>query len=1313
MNDYEWIDIDDSDVVPPPEPEVLPSFKRPVYLGNRFFNLEEDSEEKTPYYNLGRVSNVIYNAIPRSCTCDITLPYGLVGVDYASSPLKMPIRVLSVHQYLDWIISYNGGYFKPSVITVKVYINESMRNSWDISTLKIIFLDSFMVLDSSWLYFVLGRILVEFTRLHLFYDQFMGMFEDDEDHDRHASFWISLDNLSKSITPVNGIDKLITLRKRIYTYIKNILTTVEYSHVGKFVQNELLVKQNDYHATSEPLRGITKEDGKVLDRDLLFALPLSSSLQEMSLEEFIHENEEYNGSDNWFESFFEQDNDFAVSHDGFIITVQYHDRNHIPLQFYSEKIYPLYGCDNYYVPRVVQSLYNRNRKDARQKWILPKGLPTINCAIECIDKLVPKLGVFSNPKITPYMLRKISRSDLKDISGLIDLKIHLIEVIKSKAKGAEHELSREVIGEGSNEIVIVGYQNSDLSYHCIGYKGQWYKIGNRFICESCHKWIPNKKREEHVNNCIICEVCGLACLMNSSHWMTCNRLKMLPNATPTNIMLEPVVPDNNNLNLDQWFCDIEAFPDSENDSIHTCYCIVIKSLKGNFISFYGKNCLKDLLQFLLSKEVHGYLWFHNGSGYDFNFIVKQLCMSGLKGDIQLLKRGNRILTCTIKKNPSLDLRDMYLFLPSSLRRLCADFKIDTDKSKTDFDHSKIKSWQDCETHKKEVIEYCTRDVLALETIYIKFSGALWEICNINMCDSISLTAHAMRCWKALETPQITSKIIIPESLNMYNVFRKMYFGGRVLATRMAYESILWSYLTPDRFNENGYFNHNDLVDVCDDDLKMLDVVSLYPSMMNKHKFPVGKPKWIEIDAIKSTQLIVRYNLITTLKSKNHHLITIKEEMFRSCYNVTITPPKNIYIAFLMEKIASSSKNSQTLYCKQKTWYTGVELYEAVKLGYEINRIYEVIEWPLSEHIFKKFIDKMFKVKEANKHDKSSALYLAAKNCMNGVSGKFGQKIITKTSKLMKELPNNPEVSWNNLDNPYIETIIQEGQNIGHLMTADRKREELKPSHPTHISVFILAYARRHMSKIMRSINGYRNPDTCLLYTDTDSLILTREAYSKIPQKYLGKELGQLEDEYPNDKIISARFLAPKTYCLGILKKTPHGYSLAYKVRCKGIPHIGNTFEVRNLPKPLLVSNILNQVAEDPKDLSLRHYVIHDPDMEPENDPNAEAIPSLGIPIFDLVLREKYAVTAYFGTIKKIKTDKNQLFSLKTVWAHRSLSVNNWWRSPSCSREFKSPFSNYNITLCLGQEIPNEQPTITEPLINKDESIDELLKEMFW
>jgi len=92
--------------------------------------------------------------------------------------------------------------------------------------------------------------------------------------------------------------------------------------------------------------------------------------------------------------------------------------------------------------------------------------------------------------------------------------------------------------------------------------------------------------------------------------------------------------------------------------------------------------------------------------------------------------------------------------------------------------------------------------------------------------------------------------------------------------------------------------------------------------------------------------------------------------------------------------------------------------------------------------------------------------------------------------------------------------------------------------------------------MLRFVGGYTNPERTFYYTDTDSMVVTQATFDLLKDKYIGSDLGKLEDEFPKDIIVAARFLAPKTYCLAMLRPVDGRYALAYKVRCKGIPHRG-------------------------------------------------------------------------------------------------------------------------------------------------------------
>lgn len=382
---------------------------------------------------------------------------------------------------------------------------------------------------------------------------------------------------------------------------------------------------------------------------------------------------------------------------------------------------------------------------------------------------------------------------------------------------------------------------------------------------------------------------------------------------------------------------------------------------------------------------------------------------------EILKRGTKILTFQIKSKPSpLKVRCSYLFLTSSLARLCADFKVPGHLAKSSFDHQKIFDWNSAEEHREEVVDYNIRDVTALEFIYTSFAKALFEICPINMSASISLASQAFEMWKMMEPKEIIENIRLPDSLEHYNIFKSMYHGGRVLPTISAYDSKLWTVGGADPHSEvpayvkdtwefEGDVNEEHMEDL----LKMVDVVSLYPSVMRRFKYPVGNYSYSVISGaervreallIQTTVSMGKYehyghdsNSNSSSSSSNFdeeevfvhreeldRYAKMKEYMFRSCFKVNILTTKPILIAFLIRKNDDTGSPEQSLEDLNDYWVTGIELFEAIRIGYTLTMVHEVISWAKVEPVFGTYISKLFKVKEDNKKDKTSALYLAAK-----------------------------------------------------------------------------------------------------------------------------------------------------------------------------------------------------------------------------------------------------------------------------------------------------------------------------------------------
>lgn len=832
-------------------------------------------------------------------------------------------------------------------------------------------------------------------------------------------------------------------------------------------------------------------------------------------------------------------------------------------------------------------------------------------------------------------------------------------------------------------------------------------------CVICSAWVIMWKHNgltgnwgfsEHTKNCYLCG-CGQRVQGDGNHGITCSQragtyrnqfMKIRPH-------LEPVMPinDSNLSEKYQWFADFECADFGK--GYHEVYCAVLKSItESNHEVFIGKDALKDFCARILSpgkKPVKGFVWFHNGSGYDFNFILPEFLHSipFLKNDeCKILKRGNRILQIKLKTKPPLTLRDFYLFCPSSLAKLCKDFKVPDRIAKGDFDHKKIKTWEDVDRFQKEIRIYCVKDVLCLEYCYKSFSKTILAAGDTHMCKSPTLASHAFKLWSTITDPETVKLNYIP-SPEVYKYLRECYYGGRVCPTVSGWALKDGQDQTFDpqvHTNEEDYsvdYGYASWV-YRNDYYHLVDVVSLYPYVMWKCQMPVGQIKEHNFEELDESCQPDLLNMINNhsctdwvgdedeamyLQAMEHHGES-DNEILRSIYLVDVECPKDCYVAYLMER-GLDGTNAQTLHNKTRQWYCGVDLAEAVTLGYRVTRVYRSVVWEGLENVFETYVNKIFKLKQESPKD--SVMYSVAKLLLNGLSGKFGQKVEEESHLLIKEFSET-------IVTKYLQRITEfsfiekDDQVVGSMINVTS--EELKTKFPTQLSIFILAHARRHMSKMLRSVNGYRNPDTCFGYTDTDSMLINHTTFMALPQKFKGDNLGQLQDEFKGGAIIAFKILAPKTYTLTILQlnNSKNCYEIRVKTRCKGVPHRGDLFDpfsfedIESIEEPDLTGSV---------DLGKRWYRVHTPE---DDEAEEEYVPFLDCSSYDEVLKGKSLVTVYFGTLQKSYREEgtHQTFRIRPKWIHRGLCVENWWDK---GKRIKRDKWGEMMTLCPGQIDPND------------------------
>lgn len=695
----------------------------------------------------------------------------------------------------------------------------------------------------------------------------------------------------------------------------------------------------------------------------------------------------------------------------------------------------------------------------------------------------------------------------------------------------------------------------------------------RYKCSICSQWKPWKDGEsdfkrEHIKKCVQCH-CGQTCIIGDLHLSTCKKenyknlkktiydpssCKIFKPKKKEKIIIPPYLLNNHH-------ADFEAMAPTGKFTVTACglYKATKKSIKldscdKNVQTTVGPHALEQFMKLIM--KLKGTLWFFNGGRFDVFFIL-QYCIENdipIDNEESMMTHSTITQLTIITKNGKgkLVLKDLARFLQGSLKDNCKALGIKEDASKTDFDFTKVQSWEQVEEHKNEYLEYLKMDVISQEAVFRAIASTFWDKFSVNLSDYVSLSQASYDCFSQYVSKNLLYKTPIIDEPTMRDAYR----GGRIVMTKpfwfsSDYENILSNSNNPEELSK--------IYDSCDDFLYYVDANSLYPTVMKKKKYPCGK-------YIKITNPIIMDRFKDEINNQNRNpKITEKWECRLACVDVTC--PKDLSIAFLMSR-DENGKNIQDLKDKVKCCYTGAELIEAVRLGYKITKIHYLFQWMKHEHLFNEFIDICYKGKRESARD--TPPYLMYKMVMNALSGKFGQRNI-KTKALLL-IGNDIDLKYRNRGNT---KEIWSEEDLLLALVCDVEQEFEYSSYPIHQSSFILGEARVFMSQFTDMFDGYRNLNNIPLYGDTDSLIITNHSYQLISQEMFGEDLGQFKNEYPDCKIIGIIILGPKMYMILFLarefkkvynpEKNIHETKRTGPMQCwtvfkaKGIPHRSDSY----------------------------------------------------------------------------------------------------------------------------------------------------------
>jgi len=489
--------------------------------------------------------------------------------------------------------------------------------------------------------------------------------------------------------------------------------------------------------------------------------------------------------------------------------------------------------------------------------------------------------------------------------------------------------------------------------------------------------------------------------------------------------------------------------------------------------------LEELTYYILSRKKNMKIYVHN-LDFDLRFLA-QICIEN--DNLYYNRFGNSKTICFIvnhkindKKTIQLKFIDSLQFLFKS-QEICEKiFNVDKELTKidcSDLFNIKFKFWSNKD--KDKVKEHNKNDTKALWQIMKKLRTIVYETFGINFNNYISISSLALDCWRTtlkedILNPFLTSTCEKNEEKQFffnehkYRYIRNSYFGGRNEFIRNKKD-------TEEMFYYNDYHSH-------------------YPAQMLKF-FPSGR---------------IHHVLFTEDYETNIQIFKQTSKNYFGIYHINIINESTETIQLL------HAKTNRLIFPigKWSGYYTNIEIEKALQLGYKIsfNSGY------FFEHkvkIFKKFITKLYKIKETSEKTNPS-LYLFSKICMNSLYGKFAQK------REMKQKRYETFDSYNEGIKRFNEILLLHPE--AYFKTIDSKAiisyDEIeicqKVYQLPHLSSFTTSYGRIQLFEDLE-LAKFEN----VLYMDTDSLLTNQQGYNNLKNRFNDK-IGYLGVEWKSNNV---------------------------------------------------------------------------------------------------------------------------------------------------------------------------------------------------
>jgi hypothetical protein len=511
----------------------------------------------------------------------------------------------------------------------------------------------------------------------------------------------------------------------------------------------------------------------------------------------------------------------------------------------------------------------------------------------------------------------------------------------------------------------------------------------------------------------------------------------------------------------------------------------IKDIKSKIKIFQGYGCLYEMLEDLTSDQTRKnkliMLIAHNGGRFDHIFFKGLPFIKFTKE----LNAGGTIKELRCKyNNYEIIFKDSCCFTSLSLD-LSAKALLGIKESKLDSNlvinqplETFLKHYkqlgQNDEPVENRINTYLIQDIYMNGLVVQDYENKIMKNFNQSIKWNTGIPSIA---WRTINSSCIgMSKQFIASDPSTCKFIRSSMYGGRVFVWKKYFKS------------ENEK-----------DKLISLDANSLYPSAMQKGRYPVGQFMLIkdETDFKRIQKEKLLYIAEITLDGQNCR------------YPIVPYKTPNNELFYLSNKFSGV--------------YNSVDIDEALSLGYKITEFKQGLYWKHSANIFEPFVKPLYegRLKKKKVGDKSE---YTDKIALNAGYGKTAEHITDRIffidkSKEVKEKPHRQ----------YTEDELPCGQK--QIKEVDKFSKE---RNPFHLSSFITAYSRQIMNNYMKKI-GFEN----IYYGDTDSLYTTYEAFEK-SGIVESDELGGIKNDYGKNSFITEAYFADiKRYYLELKKTVIH------------------------------------------------------------------------------------------------------------------------------------------------------------------------------